>query len=169
MNISTRISIPRKAKLCHETSSDEKGKNKRRSPSITPSRRISTRSFRDNAITPSPQELRKLTRKAQLQQEPSSEQSLKNRQCSPLINLCDDMTCTMHQGRSGSDVCEHEFARAKDGNPNPTCAQISDATSAGNGYRLTGDAFKLDSKTNSSHKSAYLSELNAPIERNNQN
>jgi len=82
--------------------------------------------------------------------------------------LCDDKTCTMHQGRSGSDVCEHEFARAKDGNPNPTCAQISDATSAGNGYRLTGDAFKMESKTNSTRKTAYLSELNAPIERNNQ-
>ena len=109
MNISTRISIPRKAKLCHETSSDEKGKNKRRSPSITPSRRISTRSFRDNAITPSPQELRKLSRKAQLQQEPSSEQSLKNRQCSPLINPPKRISTLSLRGDTITPSPQHEL------------------------------------------------------------
>ena len=45
----------------------------------------------------------------------------------------------MHQGRSGSDVCEHFFAKVRQNNSNPTLAQCQAITSKISGLSISSN------------------------------
>jgi hypothetical protein len=74
----------------------------------------------------------------------------------------------MHQGRSGTDVCEHFFAHIRQGNPNPTAAQARDGASLVSGrIGMSGNAFRPQGRNNAAEApDLTVSELMEPIPRN---
>ena len=63
--------------------------------------------------------------------------------------LSADKSRKMHQGRSGSDVCEHFFAKIRQVNTNPTIQQCREITSKISGQRITSNhLFNFSSKAN---------------------
>ena len=63
--------------------------------------------------------------------------------------LLADKSRKMHQGRSGSDVCEHFFAKIRQVNTNPTMQQCREITSKISGQRITSNhLFNFSSKAN---------------------
>jgi hypothetical protein len=72
----------------------------------------------------------------------------------------------MVQSRGGSDVCEHEFACIKSGNPNPNLEQCVARTSGMQGFRAATTGFSVSKKTNSSQLDAiYFDEVNMPLRK----
>ena len=63
--------------------------------------------------------------------------------------LSPDKSKKMHQGRSGSDVCEHFFAKVRQTNSNPTLAQCRAITSKISGLSISSNhLFNFKSKSN---------------------
>lgn len=82
------------------------------------------------------------------------------------LYLNEDGTNVMHQGRSGTDVCEHFFSMIRYINSNPTMQQAREgASKVSGGSGMYGKAFMHDSKANSGKApSATAEELMAPID-----
>ena len=60
-----------------------------------------------------------------------------------------DKSRKMHQGRSGSDVCEHFFAKVRQNNSNPTLAQCRAITSKISGLSISSNhLFNFRNKSN---------------------
>lgn len=63
--------------------------------------------------------------------------------------LKDDNSLKLHQGRSGSDVCEHFFAKIRQINTNPTMQQCREITSKISGLKTgSGHLFQFSSGAN---------------------
>ena len=66
------------------------------------------------------------------------------------LYLKTDGSNTMHQGRSGTDVCEHFFAMIRYMNSNPTMQQAREgASKVSSGIGMDSHKFSTESKTNS--------------------
>ena len=66
-----------------------------------------------------------------------------------------DGTITMHQGRSGSDVCEHFFSMIRYINSNPTMKQCIDGCSrVASRNSFGGNMFSFDYRANNSGKTS---------------
>ena len=76
-----------------------------------------------------------------------------------------DGTKTMHQGQSGSDVCEHFFSMIRYINSNPTMKQCIDGCSCvASRKSFGGNVFSLDNRANSGKTRAASTEYIAPIQ-----
>ena len=74
----------------------------------------------------------------------------------------------MHQGRSGSDVCEHFFSMIRYINSNPTMQQAREGCSTvSSGGGMYGTSFMPENKANAggAPAAATAAELMAPIEK----
>ena len=81
------------------------------------------------------------------------------------LYLKDDKSLVMHQGRSGSDVCEHFFSQIRYICSNPIMQQAREGASALSGaIGMDGASFQFSSKSNSGNAAkATADELMAPI------
>jgi hypothetical protein len=71
---------------------------------------------------------------------------------------------TMHQGRSGSDVCEHFFSMIRYINSNPTMQQAREgASKVSSGIGMESKAFQQNSKANSGTAQVPMADLHQPI------
>ena len=82
------------------------------------------------------------------------------------LYLPEDGSEKMHQGRSGTDVCEHFFSMIRYINSNPTMQQAREgASSLSGGLGMLGHAFQHEGKGNSAKAEGVTAEdLMAPIE-----
>ena len=80
-------------------------------------------------------------------------------------NLEDDGSLVMHQGRSGSDVCEHFFSQVRYINSNPNAQQAREGASALSGdLGMHGHSFQSESRGNAGKRAGTTAEdLFAPI------
>ena len=84
------------------------------------------------------------------------------------LYLKEDGSRVMHQGRGGSDVCEHFFSKIRYINSNPTMQQAREAASrVDGGLGMHLHAFQFDSKSNSGTAPSEVSpkDLLAPIKQ----
>ena len=83
------------------------------------------------------------------------------------LYLKEDGSHKMHQGRSGTDVCEHFFSMIRYINSNPTMQQAREGASAiSGGLDMCGPAFQSEGKSNSGKADMYTAnDLIAPIEK----
>ena len=72
-----------------------------------------------------------------------------------------DKSRTLSQDRSGSDVCEHHFANAKNLNPNGTKADHDNAVAKSTTVR--SNTFNTSSKTNTARSVLRVDELTQPL------
>ena len=80
------------------------------------------------------------------------------------LYLKEDKTEMMHQGRSGTDVCEHFFSMIRYINSNPTMQQAREgASNVASSQGMQSKAFQMDSKANSGQAPIEPEELLAPI------
>ena len=87
------------------------------------------------------------------------------------LYLKDDGSIAFHQGRSGSDVCEHFFSLIRYINSNPTMQQTCEgASNLSGGLGMEGKTFcNADRKSNSGRAPGAIAtqaDLMAPIKRN---
>ena len=79
--------------------------------------------------------------------------------------LNEDGSRVMHQGRSGSDVCEHFFSQVRYINSNPNAQQTNEGASALSGdIGMEGPAFQDDSRANC-RSNVQVEDLMRPIKR----
>ena len=87
---------------------------------------------------------------------------------SACLYMKEDGSLAMHQGRSGSDVCEHFFSMIRYINSNPTMQQAREGCSTvSGGGGMYGTSFMPESKANAggAPAAATAAELMAPIEK----
>ncbi|KAL7527937.1 hypothetical protein ACHAXR_003152, partial [Thalassiosira sp. AJA248-18] len=82
------------------------------------------------------------------------------------LYLKEDGIDAMHQGRSGSDVCEHFFSMIRYINSNPTGQQAREgASTVSGGIGMYATSFKFDNKANAGGAPRHTAEeLMAPLE-----
>ena len=84
------------------------------------------------------------------------------------LYLDSDDNKKMHQGRSGSDVCEHFFSMICYINSNPTMKQCIDGCSrVASRNSFGGNMFSFDNRANSGKTRAASTEYLAPIQTAN--
>ena len=70
----------------------------------------------------------------------------------------------MHQGRSGSDVCEHFFAKGQQNNSNPTLVQCRAITSKISGLSISSNhLFNFKNKSNTTGIKQHHSDYVEPV------